>query len=65
MSGPSAADTARHIGDIGSLGVILATVANWLPSIASLLSIIWVGIRIYETRTVQALLRRKAITPDD
>lgn len=65
MNGLSATETAKHIGDIGSFGVVVATFANWLPSIASLLSIIWVGIRIYETRTVQGLLRRKVATPDD
>lgn len=39
--------------DTASVGVILASIAGWLPTIASLLSIIWVLIRIYETETVR------------
>ena len=54
---------AKHAGDIGSVGVILASIADWFPSIASLLSIIWFLIRIYESRTVQELLGRKAQLP--
>lgn len=54
---------AKHAGDIGSVGVILASIADWFPSIASLLSIVWFLIRIYESRTVQGLLGRKGEVP--
>lgn len=39
--------------DAYSIGLILATMVEWLPPVAALFSIIWVGIRIYETKTVQ------------
>ena len=46
----------KPAGDILSIGVVLATLASWLPAIAALFTIIWTVIRIYETRTVQRLL---------
>jgi len=46
----------KPAGDILSIGVVLATLASWLPSAAALLTIVWTLIRIYETRTVQRLL---------
>lgn len=46
----------KPAGDILSIGVVLATLASWLPSIAAIFTIIWTAIRIYETQTVQRLL---------
>ena len=46
----------KPAGDILSIGVVVATLASWLPSIAALLTIIWTLIRIYETETVQTML---------
>ena len=46
----------KPAGDILSIGVVLATLASWLPAIAALFTIIWTAIRIYETQTVQGLL---------
>lgn len=37
--------------DIGSLAVVGATLASWLPAVAALLSIVWTVIRIRETKT--------------
>lgn len=36
-------------GDLTSIGIVIASLAGILPAIASLLTIIWVGLRIYET----------------
>lgn len=44
--------------DTASVGVVLGTMAGWLPNIAAVLSIIWMLVRLYETPTVQALLTR-------
>ena len=52
----SVMETMKPAGDILSIGVVLATLASWLPAIAALFTIIWTVIRIYETRTVQRLL---------
>ena len=49
-------ETMKPAGDILSIGVVLATLASWLPAIAALFTIIWTVIRIYETQTVQGLL---------
>lgn len=54
----SVMETMKPAGDILSIGVVLATLASWLPSIAAIFTIIWTAIRIYETRTVQNLLGR-------
>ena len=40
-----------------STGVM--SLAAWLPPVASLFTIIWLGIRIYESNTVQKLLGKK------
>jgi hypothetical protein len=46
--------------DIGAVGTAGATLLGWLPHLASILSIIWLAIRIYETDTVRRLLGRKS-----
>ena len=35
----------------------IRSLAAWLPPLASLFTIIWLGIRIYESDTVQKLLK--------
>jgi hypothetical protein len=45
-------------GDVLSLAVVASTLLEWLPALAAVVSIIWGVIRIYETRTVQALVAR-------
>ena len=52
-------DVDRIAGDVLSLSIIVSTLADWLPSIAAIISIVWGLLRIYETRTVQRLLRRR------
>lgn len=56
-------DGVRHPFDALSLTVLLASIVNLLPSIASLLTIVWSAIRIYETATVQRLIRRRKEKP--
>ena len=51
-------DSTKQAGDLLSLGVVLATIADWRPSIAALLTIVWTAIRIWETQTVQRLTGR-------
>ena len=57
MSAPEQA--VKAAGDVVSLSVVVDTLANWLPAVAALISIIWGAIRIYETDTVQRMLRKK------
>jgi chromate transport protein ChrA len=49
-------DHIKIATDVGSVGMLLATLAGWLPSVAALFTIIWTAIRIYESPTVQRLL---------
>lgn len=46
-------------GDILSIATLLGSLASLLPAVAAILTIIWTAIRIYETDTVQRLLRKK------
>jgi hypothetical protein len=48
----SAVDVAAVSAGIGSWLAIL-------PDVAALLSVIWLALRIWETKTVQRLLRRR------
>lgn len=49
----------KATGDAVSLVTVVGTLAEVLPAIAALLTIIWTGFRIYETRTVQGWLGNK------
>ena len=51
-------ENAKHGIDAISLSIVGATLTAWLPPIAAFVSIVWGLIRIYETKTVQALLKR-------
>lgn len=53
-------DPAKALVDAASISTAVATVAGWLPAFAALLTIVWTGIRIYETRTVQRWLGNPA-----
>lgn len=52
-------ETAKYAGDALSIGVVVGTLADILPAVAALLTVIWTLIRIFETKTVQQLLGRK------
>ena len=49
-------ETIKHVTDGLSLITVIGTLAQVLPAIAALFSIIWSGFRIYETKTVQGWL---------
>lgn len=46
----------KHVIDWTSIGIVLGSLIQVLPSIAAALSIVWTLIRIYETKTVQRWL---------
>ncbi len=50
---------AKASVDVLSFGVAVGTLANLLPHLAALLTIIWTLIRILETDTVRSLVRRR------
>ena len=43
----------KHVLDGISLVTVLGALVDILPAIAALFTIVWTGIRIYETKTVQ------------
>ncbi len=51
-----ATEVAKYTGDLLSFTVVVGTLAQWLPSVAALFTIVWTAIRIWETRTVQSWL---------
>lgn len=44
--------------DAVSIITVVGTLAGILPAIAALFTIIWTGIRIYESKTIQGMLRK-------
>lgn len=51
-------DRLKQLLDALSLATVLGNLISMLPAIATILPIIWWLIRIYETPTVQGLLKR-------
>jgi hypothetical protein len=52
-------ETIKHAVDGLSIVTVLGTLAEVLPAIAALFTIIWTGFRIYELDTIQNWLKRK------
>jgi hypothetical protein len=46
-------ESIKHVVDGVSVVTVIGTLANVLPAIAAIFTIIWTAIRIYETDTVQ------------
>jgi hypothetical protein len=44
--------------DAVSIVTVVGTLAGILPAIAALFTIVWTGIRIYESKTIQDMLRK-------
>jgi hypothetical protein len=66
LYGHGSADMADHVNEtvktvLDGLSVVtvVGTLVDMLPSIAALFTILWTGIRIIETDTVQRMLGRK------
>jgi hypothetical protein len=54
-------EPAKHIADASAAVVAVGALANLLPSIAALFTILWLGIRIWESDTVRAVTNRQII----
>jgi hypothetical protein len=52
-------ETTKHVLDAASVVTAVGSLIQVLPSVAALFTIIWTGIRIWETDTVQSLFGRK------
>jgi hypothetical protein len=49
--------------DTGAGAITIGAIFNWIPEATAILSLIWVVIRIYETKTFQKLKHKKSKTP--
>ena len=52
-------ETVKHAVDAVSVATVVGTLAEILPAIAALFTIVWTGFRIYELQTIQNWLKRK------
>lgn len=57
-------ETAKAAGDAISLVTVVGTLAEVLPAIAALLTIVWTGFRIYELETIQRWLGKNNVKKD-
>ena len=46
-------ETAKHVVDALSIITVLGTLADMLPSIAAVFTIVWTSLRIWETDTIR------------
>lgn len=51
-------ETIKHVTDGLSIVTVIGTLADVLPALAALFSIVWSCFRIYETETVQGWLKK-------
>jgi hypothetical protein len=52
-------ETAKAVTDAVSVVTVVGTLMEILPAVAAVFTIVWTGIRIYETETIQRLLGKK------
>ena len=55
----NASETTKHAVDAASLFTVLGTLVDFLPAVAAAFTIVWTLIRIWETKTVQNIFRKK------
>ena len=58
-----ATESTKTLVDGLSVVTVVGTIGELLPPMAALFTLVWTGIRIYETKTVQRLLGKDS--PDD
>ena len=51
-------ESAKHIVDAASVLTVLGTLVDFLPAAAAAFTIIWTGIRIWETDTVKNIVKK-------
>jgi hypothetical protein len=49
-------EETKQVIDVAAASTAVLSLAAWLPPTASILTIVWLGIRIYESDTVQKLV---------
>ena len=56
---PDTAEVVKSVGDVLSIVTVVGTLIEMLPSVAAVFTIVWTGIRIWETDTVQRIFQRR------
>jgi hypothetical protein len=51
-------ETIKHVVDGLSIITVIGTLADMLPSVAAVFTIVWTSIRIWETTTVQNWVKK-------
>ena len=51
-------EVVKTVGDAVSVFTVVGTLIDMLPSVAALFTIVWTGIRIYETDTVKDIVSK-------
>jgi len=51
-------ETAKYVVDGVSVITVIGTLADMLPSVAAVFTIVWTAIRIWETATVQNWVKK-------
>ena len=51
--------TGKYAVDAISIGAMVGSLTDFLPHLAAIFTIVWTGIRIWETDTVQMIFGRK------
>jgi len=52
-------EESKQVLDLAAASTGVMSLAAWLPPVASLFTIVWLGIRIYESETVQKIVNKK------
>jgi len=52
-------EEGKEVIDIAAASTGIMSLAAWLPPTASLFTIIWLGIRIYESETIQKIVNKE------
>jgi hypothetical protein len=52
-------EETKDVIDVAAASTGVMALMSWLPPVASLFTIVWLGIRIYESETVQKLINKK------
>lgn len=52
-------EEGKEVVDIAAASTGVMALAAWLPPIASVFTIVWLGIRIFESETIQGLVKGK------
>ena len=51
-------EQAKLVTDALSIATVVGTLVDVLPALAALFTIVWTSIRIWETKTVQNLIKK-------